>query len=254
MTEKFSKVIDLFKEKTKKDCYKIDLVVDSPTILDDKIGGLPYLPIGEPYPKDKEGNNLALLLQVNLKNIDLPGYPKNGILEIFTDKDVKYPIEYVIKYFQEGLDYQTTLPQIDLSNYIVNTAYKIKLTKDVCYMPLNDYRFIKTFTPIVNKEFATNLSSYADLDKYFQDFAWYDKVINSLNNPSITIGGYADFVQYDPRSNIKENKDECLFKLDSWLDPSKFHIGDMGILSVLISNKDIEHKDFQRATIDYDCY
>ena len=74
MEEKFNKVIELFKEATKKDCYKIDLVDGEPSITDDKLGGKPYLPIGEEYPKDKDGNNLALLLQVNLKDIELDGY------------------------------------------------------------------------------------------------------------------------------------------------------------------------------------
>ena len=88
MEDKFKKVVEIFKEKTEKDCYKISLVEGEPLILDDKIGGKPYLPIGEDYPKDKNGEPLVLLLQVNLNKIELNGYPRKGILEIFTDKDV----------------------------------------------------------------------------------------------------------------------------------------------------------------------
>lgn len=67
MEEKFQKVIDIFKETTRKHCYSIDLLDEVPDILDDKIGGTPYLPVGEEYPVDKSGNPLALLLQINLK-------------------------------------------------------------------------------------------------------------------------------------------------------------------------------------------
>ncbi len=76
MKEKFEKVIEMFKERTKKECYKIEVVDGTPDIMDNKIGGIPYLPIGEEYPKDKNGTPLALLLQVNLKDIDLEDYPK----------------------------------------------------------------------------------------------------------------------------------------------------------------------------------
>ena len=65
--------------------------------MDNKIGGKPYLPIGEPYPTGKNGEKLPLLFQVNLKNIDLEGYPQEGILEFFMGDD--YPCEYKIKYF-----------------------------------------------------------------------------------------------------------------------------------------------------------
>lgn len=253
MEEKFNKVIELFKEATKKDCYKIDLVDENPSITDDKLGGKPYLPVGEEYPKDKDGNNLALLLQVNLKNIELDGYPKKGVLEIFTDSNVDYPCQYAIRYFDEGLEYQTELPDVDISNYIVNKSYKINLTKDVCYMPINDYRFIKTFTPIVNNVFETELNNYGELDDYFGNFAWYDKLRDGYENHAITLGGYADFTQSDPRCDMKENKDECLFKLDSWGNHGKISIGDSGILFVLISQIDIENKNFKNAIVDWDC-
>lgn len=83
MDEIFKKVIEKFKEVTLKECYKIECIDGEPTILDDKIAGTPYFPIGEEYPLDKDGNPMALLLQVNLKNIDLEKYPKKGILEVF---------------------------------------------------------------------------------------------------------------------------------------------------------------------------
>lgn len=253
MEEKFNKVIDLFKEKTEKECYKIELVDEDTTILDDKIGGKPYLPIGVDYPKDKDGNHLALLLQVNLKNIDLKGYPKKGILEIFTDSGVDYPCKYEIKYFEEGLEYQTDLPEIDISRYIVKKSYKINLAKGVCYMAINDYRFVKIFTSIVNEIFGTDLKNYADLDDYFGNFAWYDKLRDGYENPAITLGGYPDFTQNDPRYNMKENRDECLFKLDSWANYHKISIGDSGILFTLISQEDIEKCNFENAIVDWDC-
>ncbi len=253
MEEKFFKVVEMFKENTKKDCYKISLLEGEPTILDDKIGGKPYLPIGEEYPKNKNGEPLALLLQVNLKNIDLDGYPKKGILEIYTDKDVDYPCQYSIKYFKEDLEYQTDLPNVDSSHYIVRNGLKISLSKDICYMSINDYRFIKIMCDIVNQVYGTAFNTYDDLDDYFTEFSWYDKLSDECENPSITVGGYPDFTQQDPRYDIKENKDECLFKLDSMEDLKTFSIGDSGILFVLISKEDIQKCNFENGFVDWDC-
>lgn len=255
MNENHKKIIELFKEKTKKDCYKVSLTEEEPAILDDKIGGKPYLPVGEEWPKDKDGNELALLLQVNLKGIDLPGWPKEGILEIFTDRAVEWPCQYAVRYFAEGLEYQTELPEIDTSEYVIKTGCKITLAKDVCYMPYNDYRFAKAFTDAINEVAGTSLeANYASIDDYFtNDVDWYEMVFNDMPNPTITIGGYADFTQTDPRERRDDNKDECLFKIDSSENMRRIYIGDAGIMSAMISMADIENRNFGNALVDWDC-
>lgn len=190
MEEKFVKVIELFKEKAEKECYAISVLAGEPTILDDKIGGKPYLPIGVDYPKDENNNYMPLLLQVNLKNIDLKGYPNQGILEIFTDKDVAYPCQYVIKYFEEGLDYQMDLPEIDTSYYITTKPLKIELTKAICHMPLNDYRFLNIISTITSEVYGSNITNYSQLEKLFADADWYESFSKALTNHTATIGGY----------------------------------------------------------------
>ena len=55
MEEKILKLAEVFKEKTKKECYKVNVVDGEVGILDDKLGGKPYLPVGEEYPKDESG-------------------------------------------------------------------------------------------------------------------------------------------------------------------------------------------------------
>ena len=253
MEEKISEIIKNFKEKTKRDCYKIEMIDEIPSVLDDKIGGKPYLPIGEEYPKDKNGNNMALLLQINLANIDLENYPNKGILEIFTDYKVEWPCEYVVKYFEEGLEYQEDLPIVDVTNYIVSKAYKINLVKTIDYMSVNDYRFSKTITNIVNKVFNTNLKNSYDVSEYLNGTYIEDIIQDNIDYNPITIGGYANFTQQDPRFDMKENKEECLFKLDSWANYNDIVIGDSGILSVLISKEELQKSDFDKALVTWDC-
>ena len=55
--------------------------------MDSSIGGTPYCPVGEELPKDKDGNEIPLLLQINFEGIDLPGYPDKGIFQLFMKRD-----------------------------------------------------------------------------------------------------------------------------------------------------------------------
>ena len=65
-------------------------------ILDDKIGGKPYLPEGISYPKDSSGENMALLLQINLSKYILDGFPQKGFFEIFVQPNLTSNCEYKI--------------------------------------------------------------------------------------------------------------------------------------------------------------
>ncbi len=95
------KNMELYKEKTKKECYRIEIEEGViPNIMDDKIGGIPYLPVGEEYPVDKNNNPMILLIQINLKNIELENYPHEGILQIYIDKACSYPCNYKIRYYK----------------------------------------------------------------------------------------------------------------------------------------------------------
>ena len=253
MKEKIDNILEKFKEFTKKDCFRIDIIDEIPEIFDNKIGGKPYLPVGIEYPKDQEGNYMPLLLQINLKDIELDGYPKEGIIEIFTDENVVYPCQYVVKYFKEGLEYQKEFPEINTSQYICKDSYKIKLSKDMSYMPINDYRFKDTICKIINTDYNLNLKKLKEVDDFFGCDNWYEKFEENTTYLLITIGGYANFTQTDPRDYRVKDKEECLFKLDSYYNSKKFHIGDMGILFVLISQKDIKNYNFENAIVDWDC-
>ena len=111
-----SLLVEKIKQLTEKDCYEIELLEETPSIKDNKIGGIPYLPVGEEYPKDNNGAPMPLLLQVNLKDIKLDHFPDEGILEIFVSPpNEEYNFEYSVKHFKDDLEYQTdNFPNIDL--------------------------------------------------------------------------------------------------------------------------------------------
>lgn len=253
MNPKLENVLENFKNKTAKKCYKITLLDETPSITDSKIGGNPYLPLGKNYPKDKNGDDMPLLIQINFADIHLDNYPDKGILQIFVDKNLDYPSDYKVIYHSEiNNNYITDFPEIDLSNFIVNEEIKIALEPNITYMPLGDYRFDETFKSLFNVEFNSNINNIFDIDDLIGKGS-YDEFLNELNIEPGLVGGYADFTQTDPRTFENEDFTECIIKLDSMLDYDRIFIGDSGIAWLLITPKDLKNKDFDKSSFDWDC-
>lgn len=253
MEEKFKKVIELFKEQTKRECYKIVLDDEKPTVYDNKLGGVPYLPIDVEYPVDGEGKPMALLFQVDMKDVDLAGYPKAGILQVYLDSECGWPCQYTIKYLRENLPVQENVPNVTSDNFFVMQEKKFHLEKAVGYMSFNDFRFADTISKIVSTVYGEQVD-YCEFDDFFGDFDWLDVFLDSVTSPWATIGGWADFTQSDPREyKGNEHREMCLFKLDSNLDNDVIMVGDSGIVFGLISQKDIENCNFDEAVVDWDC-
>ena len=72
-------------------------------IKSSKFLGMPYLPVGTDYPKDKDGKLLILWAQLNFSEIPhIPDYPEKGILQFFVSADGWYDCEE-IKYFSTSI-------------------------------------------------------------------------------------------------------------------------------------------------------
>lgn len=249
------KIMELYKEKTKKECYKIEIEEGiTPSIMDDKIGGVPYLPVGEEYPLDKNNNPMVLLIQINLENIELDNYPQEGILEIFIDKECTWPCDYKIKYFKNITKHRKDLSEANIGNYVYDKPLKIKLIKDIEHMPINDYRFYDVMSETIKEISGFKINNYHEVDEFFEKNGCdiYDELYKINIFPG-NLSGYADFIQTDPRPvKNAEDKIECLVKIDSNLGHG-IMIGDSGIIFSFISEEDIKSGNFDNAIVDWDC-
>lgn len=254
MNDKLVRVLKKFQEKTLKKCYKIELIGGIPELTDSKIGGKPYLPKGVSYPKTKSGEDMPLLMQINFEGIQLENYPNKGLLQVYVEKSLDYPTEYKILYFENiEKEYNDQLPEIDLSEFVVQEAIKIKLIPHETYMPLGDYRFEEIFSKLFNEEFEANVESVFDIDDVIGKKNASIDFLKALKIERGLIGGYADFTQEDPRYGGREELQECILKLDSQLDNKRIWIGDAGILWILITEEDLKNRDFDKAELDWDC-
>ena len=243
-------VLKLFKSQTKKECYSIKILKDDkeePSILDDKLGGRPYLPKNCAYPTGKEHSKdkpLPLILQLNLSHIHLHNYPREGILELFMSSD--YPFDYEIKYFKEvdEENYKTDgFPEFDKELLYFERGYKIQLEKAVDYMYSSDYQFEDTLLKIINKVYGKKYENVHERDDIV------DYIEGMIEKIDCTFGGYPDFVQEDPRKE-DNSKGECLLKMESIGDNP---FGDCGVLFALINKYDIKKGALENASVDWDC-
>ena len=82
-------IIEEIKKNNSREC--INIVIEennSLNLTDSKFGGLPYISTDEDIPKDSNGNQLALLAQINCS--DLPEntlYPKDGLLQFWISRN-----------------------------------------------------------------------------------------------------------------------------------------------------------------------
>ena len=252
MDKKLKSVINEIKEKTKKDCYIMKAVSKPASLTDSKIGGNPYLPEGEEMPKSQKGEYMPLFCQINFEDIKLENYPDKGILQLFADKDVDWPTEFKIKYYEDiSKPSQTSFPEIDLKYFFVQKEVKLSFKKGESFINVNDFRFNDLFCEAVKNHYDIDISYWMDLeDEVDVDL---DDVFDAFVADSGNVGGYADFTQSDPRDNeLDEDYTECLLKIDSNLN-SSIEIGDSGIAWVLMREEDLINKNFENAAFDWDC-
>ena len=120
ITSKQAQLIEEFCKKHAVPCYYLKIVSGEPTPLDSSIGGIPYCPVGETLPRDKDGNEIPLFIQINFEGIDLHGYPNKGIFQLFMG-DNDDGTEYYENVIQSGT--RTRYYESPTSNYRKDISY-----------------------------------------------------------------------------------------------------------------------------------
>lgn len=248
--EQVNKIVDTFKERTKKECYTFEISEEKASITDTKLAGVPYLPEGEELPKDEAGDDMVLFAQINFEDIKLENYPEKGILQIFIGKQTFWPTPYKVKYYEDiSLPSRTDIKFNPTEDDFISEEIKLSLKKSITFMPINDYRFFDTFEEVA-EEVLGEPTDFDEVSELAEGVDLWDEFCADNGN----IGGYADFTQNDPRDgDLDEDFTECIIKVDSNLDFRKIMIGDSGIAWLLITKEDLINKNFENASFDWDC-
>ena len=216
-----------------------------------RIGGLPYLMPGEPWPADEQGLYL-FLAQINYAELPpLEGHPREGLLRFFIGEGL--PRGRVAGAGGRFLgDY---LPTIDSAASLPESASQ-PIASISCPLLYPD-----RFHPLVGKRAMLPITYD---DHRFDDLVGRTAIgveaveeyhqISHLNQNGAfhQLGGYPFFAQEDWRAADPDSEDyQLLLQLDSQSEVLKW--GNFGVASFWIRPEDLAARDFSRTLYHWDC-
>lgn len=245
-----------------------------------KLGGVAYFAKEMVYPRNKEGQPLALIAQLNLAEVFadsviaeacdaddvLKHYPRQGMLSFFNDAtddlmglEFKEPFSktgYQVIYFPEIIEHDENIAFAEFNELAV-------IVGDDCYGALGiEESYLLTsslkytlpslsISPLNDKD-VQNFFDYAenDLDADSEDDileTLYDQASELCQGHAI--GGYPMLTQSDPRHG-DDDRSILLFQLDSVGDVM---LGDCGSMQFFLSEKDLKNRDFANVLYDWAC-
>ncbi|KAL7716453.1 YwqG family protein [Entamoeba marina] len=236
----------------------IELKEDSatPTVFNSKISGKPYLPKDFEYPMSRgdEPHPLLFLAQLNFSEFDkLEDFPTTGILQFYIDgtddlsgmdmNNFTNSSGFRVIYHQQVINDEILLtdpPEVPKQYSPIEGCTKMVGEKVTMTMTVSDFRMQKLL-----EKYATKYE--VDVDEL------NDTLIdgNYLSDYGTRIGGYAGFIQWDPRSEKRcPTHTINLFTCNSGMGVSW---GDCGVANFLITKEDLLNKNFNNVLFIYDC-
>ena len=268
-------VIEEIKKNNSHECINITIEENnSLNLTDSKFGGLPYISTDADTPKDSNGNQLALLAQINCS--DLPEntlYPKDGLLQFWISRNDDFGLDnkkdYCVKYI-ENIENNITKESI-LTKYKLldeenneeyspfnkkNTSFALKFEKGISTITSTDFLFediaLKTIHELFPDENIEDL--YDDLERDV-----FNTLFKAFSGVDHAIGAYPTFTQWDPRN--PEEKDAygiTLLQVESYWNndsnSSGIMWGDSGVANFFINKEKLEHLNFEDVLFNWDCF
>lgn len=254
--------------------------VDDLSLEESKFGGFPFVPLGGVIPTNAEGNQLALLAQINCAQLpENSMYPSDGWLQVWCLEDEMYgfcsdtiqsetnqkvlyipagtqgePLERVEAMYQPYGDEECPLWFVDDQGAI--WGMRLSFTHGQQGITYSDGRFRDLFLDRWNKRYPEQaVENFYDLpDEIFEN------VVDIHDGPDCAhqLGGYPYFTQYDPRYEFDSAElakyTEVLFQIDSQFDTEwDLCWGDAGVRNLFISRENLEALDFSDLLYNFDC-
>lgn len=223
-----------------------------------KFGHYPCIPKGFDYPKDKEGNFLYPLAQLNLSEVPhLDNFPSSGYLQFYIATDDTYglsfekhvPSNFKVLFFEEA-ELQTPEEDMSFLDNVLNNGHSpveephaLQFELKTEYVGLGDVKGGSEAGFDLDGLLKANPTIKRELES---------AAFHHFSPTGHKLGGYAYFTQWDPRDDKGPEKDYLLlFQMDS-----DNHIlwGDVGVANFFIDPTDLANKDFSKVLYNWDCH
>lgn len=249
-------------------------------VYSSKLGGVAYFPKEQEYPRNKDGQPLALIAQLNLADIFadseiveacdadnvLKHYPRTGMLSFFNDAtddlmglEFKEPFGktgYKVIYFPEIIegDENIALAEFNELSEVAGDDCYGALGMEDSYLITSSLKYTVPSLQISPLN-DTDVQKFHDYTENNLDADSEDDVLEALYDQSAELcqghamAGYPLLTQSDPRHE-NDARTILLFQLDSVGDVM---LGDCGSMQFFISEEDLKHRDFSNVLYDWAC-
>ncbi|MBQ6824182.1 MAG: DUF1963 domain-containing protein [Clostridia bacterium] len=200
--------------------------------------------LNESPPCDAEGKELVFLAAIYCSELPpVTLLPRHGILRFYIEPDGGESCKVLFTEDEAALwAVETDQPE----NHPVCGCYRLRFSHGEEAMPFADGGFEPAFDALLEQK---GLPRFRHLDEDSQT-----RIVDALSHEAHKLGGYADFIQEDPREG--EEQDYLLLQLISEYVRRDIRVmfGDMGNAHFFIGEQALRNKDFSDVLFHWDCY
>lgn len=240
-----------------------------------KFRGVPYIPNGSAYPRDPAGKLLVLLAQLNFGEMPrLDGYPASGLLQFFVSDGLsKEHVWGSVQYDEKPFNPDRYFSSLQDQRFFRVIFHSDVLTDNVHLqappafssepmLPIMQeaaLTFEKHTEPVLIDDYRFTNVFAREPQAFFAQFGTQETAVAngyiafSRQWSLAKVGGYASFVQRDPRS-IKPTEDWLLLLEIQSSNEAGVDIlwGDAGVGGLFIRRDDLKKLDFSKVAYYWD--
>ena len=243
-----------FIDQTTKESVKLTFSNDLPFAINSKIGGTPYTDTYAEIPKDRFGQTMQLLIQINFSEFNLSEpFPASGLLQIFVNKDFgKSDMKKDMDYFSIKFSHlpATTDRPMEFSKEQEVQKYfpiqkQLKIVGKPSLEPVSalDYRHGQCYPPDMLQQVTEDERTFEEI--YFETFLGAEH----------KIGGYPYFIENDFRLADTKLKIYDTLLLQLVTDDAHFiNYRDSGIISFFIESEQLAKLNFSNVYMHVEEY
>ena len=279
VSDKAKRIAQEIARRTACDHYRLTLDEQrQPSILDSKVGGLPYWPADREFPTDEQGNKMLLVAQINCAQAALASpLPQQGMLQWFISPNPElmygcrgnagetgksHAVIYHPTIDQSVTAAQVEAMQVPTHATVEETVTPVKrevavdVTVEQTAMGVNDYRYSDLFRAVVKEVTGEDVGDQEWFEYLNNSDALYMERNMGMAAPCHQMLGYPVFTQDDPRKAGSEH-DVLLLQLASQFstaDRSELVMwGDMGAGFLFINSAALQGLNFDKVFYTWDC-
>lgn len=265
--------LEAFAEETRMPVTRLTATPGSAGPFSSKLGGVVYNPPGFAWPVGGDGEPLVALAQLNFAELPpLEGFPAKGILQFFIGgdespdsygADLGNPLDqawFRVVYHQDVGEETNPPPAAGLADAERELPLSEELVLEgvpgAMAMPIEDWRFEGEFWASLDRKLKAGAITVSDESAEraaercleWEDYGLFD----STDAEGHHLGGYARFVQEDPRLDNPDLSGHTAVLLQIGSDD---HVswGDVGVGVFLIEPDRLRRGDFSNVAYYWDC-